>query len=117
VNRTAQITPPPEQTGWRREFLDGIKLVARHRGVQLIVVMSASVTFTSAFLVAEPLYARHVLPRPPSQFALFEAASGTGDILASLAIPASRTDSPGAGSWGTRIRQLIVPASRSSRLL
>ncbi|HUZ22439.1 MAG TPA: MFS transporter [Streptosporangiaceae bacterium] len=80
--------PPPEQTGWRREFMDGIKLVARHRGVQLIVVMSAAVTFTSAaFLVVEPLYARHVLHRPPSQFALFEAASEIGAILASLVIP------------------------------
>jgi MFS family permease len=80
--------PPPEQTGWRRELLAGIKLAARHRGVQLIVVMSAAVTFTSAaFLVVEPLYARHVLHRPPSQFALFEAASGIGAILASLVIP------------------------------
>jgi hypothetical protein len=33
-------------------------------------VVSAAVTFTSAsFLVVEPLYARHVLHRPPSQFA------------------------------------------------
>jgi predicted MFS family arabinose efflux permease len=79
---------PPEQAGWRREFLDGIKVVARHRGVQLIVVMSAAVTFTSAaFLVVEPLYARHVLHCPPSQFVLFEAASGIGAILASLMIP------------------------------
>ena len=80
--------PLPEQTGWRRELLDGFALVARHRGVQLIVAMSAAVTFTSAaFLVVEPLYARHVLHRPPSQFALFEAASGMGAILAGLAIP------------------------------
>ncbi len=79
--------PPSEQAGWRREFLDGIVLMARHRGVQLIVLMSAAVTFTSAaFLVVEPLYARHVLHRPPSQFALFEAASGIGAILASLVI-------------------------------
>lgn len=77
-----------EQTGWRREFLGGIKLVARHRGVQLVVAIGAAVTFTSAaFLVVEPLYARHVLHRPPSQFALFEAASGIGAILASLVIP------------------------------
>jgi Transmembrane secretion effector len=62
-------------------------LVARHRRMQLIVAMSAAVTFTSAaFLVVEPLYARHELHRPPSQFALFEAASGIGAILASLVI-------------------------------
>jgi predicted MFS family arabinose efflux permease len=88
--------PPREQTGWRREFLDGIVLVARHRGVQLIVAMSAAVTFTSAaFLVVEPLYAQHVLHRPPSQFALFEAASGIGAILASLVIPRFRARLPG----------------------
>ena len=62
--------------------------MARHRKVQLIVMISAAVTFTSAaFLVVEPLYARHVLHRPPSQFALFEAAAGIGAILASLVIP------------------------------
>jgi MFS family permease len=38
----------------------------------------------------EPLYARHVLHRPPSQFALFEAAAGTGAILAGLVIPRLR---------------------------
>ncbi len=79
---------PPEQSGWHRDFLNGLKLVVRHRKIQLIMVMSAAVTFTSAaFLVVEPLYARHVLHRPPSQFALFEAAAGIGAILASLIIP------------------------------
>lgn len=80
--------PPPRHTGWRHELRDGIVLVARHRGVQLIMLMSAAVTFTSvAFLVVEPLYSRHVLHRPPSQFALFEAASSVGATLASLLIP------------------------------
>lgn len=79
---------PPQHTGWRRELRDGIVLVARHRRVQLIMGMSAAVTFTSvAFLVVEPLYSRHVLHRPPSQFALFEAASSIGATLASLMIP------------------------------
>jgi len=31
--------------------------------------------------VPEPLYARHVLDRPPSQFALFEAVIGSGAIV------------------------------------
>jgi predicted MFS family arabinose efflux permease len=80
--------PPAQPTGWRRELRDGIVLVARHRRVQLIMVLSAAVTFTSvAFLVVEPLYSRHVLHRPPSQFALFEAASSIGATLASLVIP------------------------------
>ncbi len=53
----------------------------------LVVAVSAAVTLTSSsFLVVEPLYARHVLHRPPSQFALFEAAAGTGAILSGLAV-------------------------------
>ena len=61
--------------------------MARGRTVRLVVLLSAAFTFTSAsFLVVEPLYARHVLHRPPSQFALFEAAAGTGAILTGLAI-------------------------------
>ncbi len=61
--------------------------MARRRAVRLVVALSAAVTFTSAsFLVVEPLYARHVLHRPPSQFALFEAAAGTGAILTGLAV-------------------------------
>ena len=75
-----------ESPGWRHEFLAGIRLV--HRGsLRLVILMMAAVTFTSgAFLVVEPLYARHVLHRPPSQFALFEAAAGAGAILAGLGI-------------------------------
>jgi MFS family permease len=93
--------PPPEQLGWRRELLDGIVLVARHRKVQVIVAMSAAVTFTSAaFLVVEPLYARHVLHRPPAQFALFEAAAGIGAILAGLVIPRFKTHLTGSRVLG-----------------
>jgi hypothetical protein len=56
---------------------------ARDRGLRLVARVSAGVAFTSgAFLVVEPLYAQHVLHRPASQFALFEAAAGAGAILA-----------------------------------
>lgn len=59
----------------------------RRKQVLLVVAASAAVTFTSAaFLVVEPLYARHVLYRPASQYALFEAAAGAGGILAGLAV-------------------------------
>jgi MFS family permease len=76
-----------ERPGWLRELSEGIGLVVRRRAVRIVVATSAAVTFTSAsFLVVEPLYARHVLHRPPSQFALFEAAAGTGAILAGLVI-------------------------------
>jgi predicted MFS family arabinose efflux permease len=83
------VRPAPggAHNGWLRELAEGIGLVARARTVRLVVVTSAAVTLTSAsFLVVEPLYARHVLHRPPSQFALFEAAAGTGAILAGLVI-------------------------------
>jgi predicted MFS family arabinose efflux permease len=79
--------PPAERRGWGHELAEGIRLVARRRAVRLVVMVSAAVTFTSAsYLVVEPLYARHVLHRPPSQFALFEAAAGIGTILAGLVI-------------------------------
>jgi MFS family permease len=69
--------------GWRHEFRAGIMLVSRSGSVRLVALMMAAVAFTSgAFLVVEPLYARHVLHRPPAQFALFEAAAGLGAILA-----------------------------------
>src|SRR5271170_6082668 len=76
-----------ERPGWRRELAEGLGLAARQRTVRLVIAISAAVTFTSAsYLVVEPLYARHVLHRPPSQFALFEAAAGIGAILAALVI-------------------------------
>jgi MFS family permease len=60
-------------------------------------MLSAAVTATSAaFLVVEPLYARDVLHRPPSQFALFEAAAGIGSILAGLALARIRARLGGA---------------------
>jgi MFS family permease len=79
--------PGAARTGWWRQLSEGLRLVTRDRAVRLVIAVSAAVTFTSAsFLVVEPLYARHVLHRPPSQFALFEAAAGTGAILGGLAI-------------------------------
>ena len=61
------LRPAPEvqRPGWRCELSEGIALLARRRAVQLVLAVSAAVTFTSAaFLVVEPLYARHVLHRP-----------------------------------------------------
>ena len=79
--------PRTGRPGWWRQLPEGFRLVTRDRAVRLVIVVSAAVIFTSAaFLVVEPLYARHVLHRPPSQFALFEAAAGTGAILAGLAL-------------------------------
>ena len=76
-----------ERLGWRRELAEGIRIVLRSRAVLLVVMVNAAVAFSSAsYLVVESLYARHVLHRPPSQFALFEAAAGIGAILAGLAV-------------------------------
>ena len=84
--------PRAARPGWRRELSEGLRLVVRRRAARAVIAVSAAVTFTSAsFLVAEPLYARHVLHRAPSQFALFEAAAGTGAILAGLAISRLRS--------------------------
>jgi hypothetical protein len=69
----------------------GAVAVARDPGLRLVALASVAVMFTSgAFLVVEPLYARHVLHRPPSQFALFEAAIGIGAIATGLALPRAR---------------------------
>ena len=66
----------------------GAVAVARDPGLRLVALAGMAVTFTSgAFLVVEPLYARHVLGRPASQFALFEAAIGIGAIVTGLALP------------------------------
>jgi hypothetical protein len=57
------------------------------------------VIFTSgAFLVIEPLYAQHVLGRPSSQFALFQATTGIGAIATGLLLPVVRRHMPGGWS-------------------
>ena len=66
----------------------GAVAVARDPALRAIALARMAVMFTSgAFLVVEPLYARHVLGLPPSQFALFEAAIGIGAIVTGLALP------------------------------
>ena len=81
--------PPPEaRTSWMRELAEGFRIVTRQKPLRLMLLIGTAVSFTSgAFLVVEPLYARHVLHRPPSQFALFEAAAGIGALLTGFALP------------------------------
>ena len=77
----------------------GAAAVARDPGLRLVALAGMAVMFTSgAFLVVEPLYARHVLGRPASQFALFEAAIGTGAIVTGLALPRVRRRLTGTGA-------------------
>jgi hypothetical protein len=67
--------------------------------VRVIALARMGVIFTSgAFLVVEPLYARHVLDRPASQFALFEAVIGAGAIATGLMLPVIRRRLPGTRS-------------------
>ena len=69
--------------------------VVRDPGLRRIALARIGVIFTSgAFVVIEPLYARHVLGRPPSQYALFEAAIGAGAIVTGLALPVVRRRLP-----------------------
>ena len=86
---------PGSHAGTRRPRLRtaaaGAVAVARDPVLRRVVLARLGVTFTSgAFLVVEPLYARHVLGRPPSQFALFEAVIGIGAIVTGLIIPRVR---------------------------
>ena len=77
----------------------GAVAVARDPGLRAIALARIAVMFTSgAFLVVEPLYARHVLGRPPSQFALFEAAIGIGAIVTGLALPRVGRRLPATGA-------------------
>lgn len=87
---------------WLRKATAGAVTVARHPGLRHVALARMSVIFTSgAFLVIEPLYARHVLGRPPSQFALFEAAIGIGAIVTGLVLPVIRRRLSAARSAGT----------------
>jgi MFS transporter len=79
---------------WRRTTA-GAAAAARDPGLRRVAVTRMGVIFTSgAILVIEPLYVRHVLGRPPSQFALFEAAIGIGAIVTGLALPVIRRRRP-----------------------
>jgi hypothetical protein len=77
----------------------GAVAVARDPGLRLVALALMAVMVTSGgFLVVEPLYARQVLGRPPSQFALFEAAIGIGAIVTGLALPRARHRLSGTGA-------------------
>jgi hypothetical protein len=95
--------PAPESRSARwprlRAAAAGAVAVWRDPGLRAVALARMAVMFTSgAFLVVEPLYARHVLGRPPSQFALFEAAIGIGAIVTGLALPRVGHRLSGAGA-------------------
>jgi MFS family permease len=80
---------------WLLKATAGAAAAVRDPGLRRVAIARMGVIFTSgAFLVIEPLYARHVLNRPASQFALFEAAIGIGAIGTGLALPVIRRRVP-----------------------
>jgi MFS family permease len=86
---------PARGVWWLRRATAGAVAVNRDPGLRRVALARVGVMFTSgAFLVIEPLYAHHVLGRPPSQFALFEAAIGIGAIVTGLALPVIRRRLP-----------------------
>lgn len=95
--RPAGAGPAHRVSRWRG-VTAGATAVAQDPGLRRIALARVAVMFTSgAFLVVEPLYVRHVLDRPPSQFALFEAAIGIGAIVTGLALPVIRRRRPASG--------------------
>ncbi len=84
---------------WLRTATAGAAAVARVPALRAIALARMGVIFTSgAFLVIEPLYAQHVLGRPSSQFALFQAATGIGAIATGLVLPVVHRRVPGSRS-------------------
>jgi hypothetical protein len=74
-----------------RESGEGLGVIWQSPGLRLVVLAAVAVTVTSAaYLVVEPVYARVVLHRPPSQFALFEAVAGAGGVVTGLLLPRAR---------------------------
>lgn len=100
---------------WLRTATAGAAAVARVPALRAVALARMGVTFTSgAFLVIEPLYAQHVLGRPSSQFALFQATTGIGAIATGLALPVVRRRAPGSRSPGSRSPVRLLAASAIS---
>jgi MFS family permease len=95
----ASESRPADERPRLRAATAGAVAAARDPGLRLVALALMAVMITSGgFLVVEPLYARHVLGRPPSQFALFEAAIGIGAIATGLALPRARRLLSGTGA-------------------
>lgn len=85
--RLSPVDPRP-RVRLRHELAEGVVVAARRPLLRYVLVLSMPVFLTwGAFVVIEPLYARDVLHRPASQFAMFQVAFGIGLVLTGFLIP------------------------------
>lgn len=79
--------PAVERRPGLRDALDGLRLVARTPVLRRVVVAMSSVHLLyGAALLAEPLYVRDVLERPPSTFAALQAVFGVFLVAGGIAV-------------------------------
>ena len=79
--------PAVERRPGLRDALEGLRLVARTPVLRRVVVAMSSVHLLyGAALLAEPLYVRDVLDRPPSTFAALQAVFGVFLVAGGIAV-------------------------------
>ena len=79
--------PAVERRPGLRDSLEGLRLVARTPVLRRVVVAMSSVHLLyGAALLAEPLYVRDVLGRPPSTFAALQAVFGVFLVAGGIAV-------------------------------
>lgn len=127
------VLPPPEEprgadartagrtahaATWLRTATAGAAAVAQVPALRAVALARMGVIFTSgAFLVIEPLYAQRILGRPPSEFALFQAATGIGAITTGLMLPIVRRRVPGSRSPTQLLAASAVSCGLAAALL
>jgi MFS family permease len=83
----SSVEPAPK-VRLRTELAAGWRLVASRPVLRYVLTLSGAVFLTwGAFVVIEPLYARDVLERPASTFAMFQVAFGVGLVGTGLLMP------------------------------
>jgi MFS family permease len=85
---TLSAVERPPRVRLRSELAEGWRLAATTPVLRYVLSLSCAVFLTwAAFVVIEPLYARDVLERSASQFALFQVAFGIGLVATGLVLP------------------------------
>lgn len=89
IVQVRDVTDPasPAPRPGLRDALEGLRLVARTPVLRRVVVAMSSVHLLyGAALLAEPLYVRDVLERPPSTFAALQAVFGVFLVAGGIAV-------------------------------